>query len=141
MNANTHQFLTSGGVAVNDVRALGLLTLDQKLVWKHVEDGAAAYAAYPSSREAADSKAASEEQIGHNLRGVRIGYDPETGKWHYLRLTDGIRNEYHLDAGKVAPDFSELVDRFFDLVVVSEEGLIAQGSLNTEKVRAVFVAS
>jgi hypothetical protein len=103
-----YEFMADDEVSVEDVKRLVSLTLDDKR--------------------------ASDEIIGANLKGMRIGFNPDTRRWHYLRLADG-GGEHNYVEGEVTPEMQQAVDALFDLAAASDGGLIAAGVLDVVKIR------
>lgn len=109
-----HVFLEHQSITARDLEVLIQRTEEGHLSW-WVDDRCYAYNGYPVTKGAKDDAAVSAALIGANLRGLRFGWKPETGRWHYLRLLDDARREYHVEEGS-AQDLMDLGSRLFDLV-------------------------
>ncbi len=129
----SYEFMVGDEVSVGDVKQIAALTLDGAFCW-YMSDRRAAYSAEPTSRRALDDEHASDEVVGENLKGIRIGFNPSTRRWHYLRLTNGFDEVRYVEAG-VTPEMQQAVDVLFDLAVASDGGLIATGALDIAKIR------
>jgi len=92
---SNYRFLKNNKISIEDIQRIITLTEKGVLHWQHSNE-ATALNAWPTFQEACDDPVASARIIGENLRGIRIGYNPETKLWHYLRLTDYNKNYYYV---------------------------------------------
>lgn len=109
----THTFLSRGEVGREDLGKLIELTNEGLLSWGH-SDNSCALNAYPVAVGAVDTRTASIEAIGDNLRGIRMGYNPSTCQWHYLRLTSHEGHPYYIEEGS-PQELMELGDQLYSL--------------------------
>ena len=86
-------FLSTGKISSGDLERLIALTDSGLLRWYDC-DGTYAFSARPTLRAALDDSEVSNVIIGRNLKGIRMGYNPDTKMWHYLRLQDHA-GRYH----------------------------------------------
>ncbi len=91
-----HVFLMRGEISVPDLEKLIERTNENILIW-HKRSGVYSIQAFPSVRIAWDNQQASEAVVGRNIRGVRIGMDPNTRNWHFVRLSDHYQNKFYVD--------------------------------------------
>lgn len=117
-----HTFLVGGQVNTNDLKEIIRLTINGKLVWFH-SDTATAFSAIPSVREALESEEISRVFVGEDIRGIRIGYNPDTRLWHYLRMTNHAGEDFYVEQ-PTTQVFEELVSKIFDCAVASDAGLL-----------------
>ncbi len=110
-----HTFLAEDDVSLHDVIRLIQLTSAGLLRWKP-QEGYAAYEGFSIFQEANDTREASEAAIGANLRGMRFGFVPSTGQWHYLRLTSHVGQQFYVEEGS-PPEIMESVQNLYELVV------------------------
>lgn len=113
-----HRFLADDQVSGEDIRQLIELTNDGCLRWQP-SDNSYAYNAFPMTQRAADDAQVSAGTIGENLRGIRLGYDPRTREWHYLRLTSHGGNRYYVDE-ESGDELVDLVSQLHLLVLRAE---------------------
>ncbi len=118
-----HVFLTDG-ITKDD---LELLIEKTRLGFMHWEgsEGYAAFNGYPIKKNAT---AIDWQDIGQNIFGVRLGYNPDTLKWHYLRIESTTSEKFYVEADS-DNELKELVYQLFNLVrkVVRLGGEIAGG--------------
>lgn len=110
-----YRFLKNNKISIEDVKRLITLTEKGVLRWQH--SSAFALNAWPISQEANDDPVVSARIIGENLRGIRIGYNPETKLWRYLRLTDHNMNWHYVE--RDAPqELKNLVSRLYVIAIL-----------------------
>lgn len=113
-----YTFLEGDKVNASDIRRLIELTTAGTLRWEH-SDTACAVSAHPADQAANDSRTLAEELVGANLRGIRVGYDPSTNHWHYLRLTSHEWRQYYVEAGSPS-ELMELGEQLYSLARKAE---------------------
>lgn len=93
-----YRFMSDGSIQEDDLLRIQALTRTGDLVWSK-SDGYYAINAHPASPEARADQAVSERIIGENLKGVRIGFDPEKGEWLYMRMTSHYDVHEYIEPG------------------------------------------
>lgn len=114
----THRFLADGSISCEDVGRLIKLTEAGSLSWRPSKESYALNA-YPAAVGAADDPLVSAEAVGENLRGIRMGYNPQTRHWHYLRLTAHGGSRCYIEEGSPA-ELMELGNQLFALACKAE---------------------
>lgn len=111
-----HVFMQNGEITKQDIERIIELTNDSKLVWRHSNNSYAFHSdpAIDSLRQNADGL---EKFLGGNLHGVRVGYNPKTKFWHYLRLLDKNEREHYVDEESLR-EIIEITNRLYATVVL-----------------------
>lgn len=90
-----HRFLDNG-ISREDISEILRLTKEGKLIWS-LSDGFFAINAHPAIPDARRCQSVSDKFIGENLSGIRIGFNPELQRWHYMRLTDSKGKKWYIE--------------------------------------------
>lgn len=91
-----YRFLAEGAITASDIKRVIELTRNGRLSW-HLSDGHYAFSGNPSSQQLRDDEKVCKAIVGENLRGLRLGFHPETKLWHYFRISDGDMNHHHVE--------------------------------------------
>lgn len=123
-----YTFFEKGDISPNDLERLIELTDKGVLKWR-ASNTAYSLIGEPASREGLDSQQASALTVGANLRGIHLGYNPSTSKWHFLRLTQDGGARHYVEEGAPA-ELMELTDRLYEQAqkAVRLGGLLASES-------------
>lgn len=112
-----YTFFADGQIQRADLKRLLVLTQNGSLIWR--AGGGRALNGYPASQAAKDDQIALEEEIGANLKGIRVGYDSSDETWRYLLLSDGECKTHYIEKGS-NEDLFDLVDQLFELAKVAD---------------------
>ncbi|MBI2449845.1 hypothetical protein HYV49_06160 [Candidatus Pacearchaeota archaeon] len=111
-----YKFLEDGEINRSDIERLIQLTRIGILQW-WLNDGYCAFSAYPNSQRLKDDEEYCKSVIGENIKGSRLGFNPDTKLWHYLRITDYNKN-YHYIEEHHPQELVELVNQLYTQAVL-----------------------
>lgn len=127
-----YTFLGKGRISSKDIKRLVKLSDEGILLWQPANTGCAYYA--EPSCEGELSQVVVAEQLGANLRGIRLGLDQITGQWSYLRLTDHSQSNYYVDTD--SPD--KLIKQALRLYDKAQKAVRLGGTLKSDRDTMMF---
>ncbi|MDP4038594.1 MAG: hypothetical protein Q8P54_01325 [bacterium] len=118
----TYKFMADGEISKEDIERIIELTSNDLLIWKK-ENYMYRFSAFPADSDNID------KIIGDNICGIRMGYDPFTNDWQYLRLIP--RGDEKPRSPEPRQQLIQLADRLYKLICskTEQQSIEAQDSV------------